>query len=180
MAKTNNRPHEVVFATQRGVFFANIGKGQANLTSEHIMALEKTGQFTVGQSGMNPHQEASVFAQDLSQVNDTETDLNKPLETEPSFMMQTQSNINESKENPLNDQEPEERKSRTKKVAKDQDSELPQKRKRTKNSPSQGPENSRQSSDNRASGTKSNGPSLESSMQRTFNRRSPVKNSKGL
>ena len=33
MAKTNNREHEVVLATQKGVFFANIGRGQNTLTS---------------------------------------------------------------------------------------------------------------------------------------------------
>ena len=117
MAKTNNREHEVVLATQKGVFFVNLGKGHSTLTSAQIMALEKTGQFGgVGQSNgrLNPHQAASVFAQDHSQVNDTETDLNKPLETEPSFMMQTQSNINDSKDNPLiAAHEPEERKGRT-------------------------------------------------------------------
>ena len=75
---------------------------------------------------MNAQQEASVYAQDLSQVNDTETDLNKPLETEtsnPNFMMQTQSNISLSKENPLNENEETKRDSRRRQV--DQDAELP-------------------------------------------------------
>lgn len=33
MAKTKNRQHEIVLATQKGVFFANIGRGTAGLTS---------------------------------------------------------------------------------------------------------------------------------------------------
>ena len=85
MAKTQNREHEVVLATQKGVFFANIGRGHKGLTSAQIQQLDRTGNFALNQSvgHLNAQQEASVFAQDLSQINDTETDLNKPLETEP-------------------------------------------------------------------------------------------------
>ena len=68
MAKTNNREHEVILATQKGVFFANLGRGQSGLTSAQIQQLDKTGNFATGHSlgQMNPQQEASVFAQDLS------------------------------------------------------------------------------------------------------------------
>jgi len=36
MAKTNNREFEVVLATQKGVFFANLGRGKSGLTSAQI------------------------------------------------------------------------------------------------------------------------------------------------
>lgn len=68
MAKTNNREHEIVLATQKGVFFANLGRGHSGLTSAQIQELDKTGNFALGQSlgQLNAQQEASVFAQDLS------------------------------------------------------------------------------------------------------------------
>ena len=94
-----------------------------------MQELDRTGNFALNssQGRLNAHQEASVFAQDLSQVNETETDLNKPLETETTtnFMLQTQSNITGSMENPLNEvvEEKKQTRGRSKKI--DQDAELP-------------------------------------------------------
>lgn len=48
MAKTKNREHEVVLATQKGVFFANIGRGAKGLTSAQIQELDRTGNFALG------------------------------------------------------------------------------------------------------------------------------------
>ena len=133
---------------------------------------------------MHPQQEASVFAQDLSQINDTETDLNKPLETETSaannFMTQ-QSNVSASKENPLNEQAEETKEQRGRKL--DQDAELPVTKKRGKGSPASTQQSfgTKQSSAGNRGNTKSKekAPSMADSMQRTFNRRSPVKNPRG-
>ena len=47
MAKTVNRSSEIVLATQKGVFFANIGKGQPGLTSRELRDLDKTGNFAL-------------------------------------------------------------------------------------------------------------------------------------
>ena len=50
MAKTQNREHEIVLATQKGVFFANIGKGQHGLTSAQVQQFDRTANFALGTS----------------------------------------------------------------------------------------------------------------------------------
>ena len=80
MQKTTNREHEIVLATQNGVFFANLSRGnQRGLTTSEVKKLDATAHFLLGKSmeEQEKGQDVSVFAQDLSQINETETsDLN--------------------------------------------------------------------------------------------------------
>jgi len=50
MAKTKNREHEVVMATSKGVFFANVSRGRGGLTSAQIRELDQTGMFGAANS----------------------------------------------------------------------------------------------------------------------------------
>jgi len=59
-------------------------------TCGNIISRAKTNNREYEVMGrLNAHQEASIFAQDLSQINDTETEFNKILETDPNFTLQT-------------------------------------------------------------------------------------------
>ena len=123
MVKTMGRPNEIVLATQKGVFFANLGKGAHGLRQAQVQQLDKTAHFMYGRSSnsLDPNNAGvSVFAQDpskgaLSNVNDTSTsELNRPVAnvfapTQSSgadlnlqFQSLNQSNsIVNSKENPM-------------------------------------------------------------------------------
>ena len=83
MQKTTNREHEIVIAAQKGVFFINIARGnKRGLTTSEVKKLDATAHFLLQRSEeMDKKHDASVFAQDLSQIDasqimDTETDLN--------------------------------------------------------------------------------------------------------
>ena len=78
------RPNEIVLATQKGVFFANLGKGAHGLRQAQVQQLDKTAHFMYGRSSdsLNANNAVSVFAQDPSKSNlhDTSTsELNRPI-----------------------------------------------------------------------------------------------------
>ena len=123
MVKTMGRPNEIVLATQKGVFFASLGKGAHGLRQAQVQQLDKTAHFMYGRSSnsLDPNNAVSVFAQDpskagaLSNINETSTsDMNRPVAnifapTQSSgadlnlqFQSLNQSNsIVNSKENPM-------------------------------------------------------------------------------
>jgi hypothetical protein len=64
MQKTSNRPSEIVIASQKGVFFVNIMRGnQIGLTTSVVKKLDATAHFLLGKSQEEQRKpDASVFA----------------------------------------------------------------------------------------------------------------------
>lgn len=65
MQWTTNREHEIVMATQRGVFFVNLYRGNLRgLTTDEVKKLDATAHFLLGKSmeEINKNQDVSVFA----------------------------------------------------------------------------------------------------------------------
>ena len=50
MVKTAGRDHEIALATQKGVFFANVGKGAHGLRAAQVQQLDQTAHFMYGRS----------------------------------------------------------------------------------------------------------------------------------
>ena len=75
MQRTTNRENEIVMATQKGVFFVNVARGsKRGLTTSEVKKLDATAHFLLQRSEeMDKKHEASVFAQDLSQVDPSHT-----------------------------------------------------------------------------------------------------------
>jgi hypothetical protein len=85
MVKTAGRDHEIALATQKGVFFANVGKGAHGLRAAQVQQLDQTAHFMYGRSSnsLDPNHQVSVFAQEnskaLSHIPETSSDLNRPF-----------------------------------------------------------------------------------------------------